>query len=68
MESVLKDPLNKGHSTFDLSIKDKFCSVNGTKLQKILLQKSSMILTRATMNIPNIQEFVCKIEILNSQN
>ena len=25
MGSLLKDPLNKGHSTFDLSIRDKFC-------------------------------------------
>ena len=25
MELLLKDPLNKGHNKFDLSIKDKFC-------------------------------------------
>ena len=24
-ETFLKDPLNKGHSKFDLSIKDKLC-------------------------------------------
>ena len=35
VESLLKDLLIKGHSTFDLSIKDTFCSVNGTKLQNI---------------------------------
>ena len=25
VEPLLKDPLNKGHDTFELSIKDKFC-------------------------------------------
>ena len=43
-EPLLKDTLNKGHNTFDLSIKDKFCGPYRTMvIQFYLLKRTTSV-------------------------
>ena len=42
VESLLKDPPNKGHSKFDLSIKDKLCSPYRMDHDNIILLTTSI--------------------------
>ena len=44
VEPLLKDTLNKGHNTFNISIKDKFGGANRTMpIQCYLLQRTSSV-------------------------
>ena len=43
-EPLLKDTPNKGHNTFDLSVKDKFCGPNSIMaIQSYLLKRTTSL-------------------------